>query len=31
MAEYVWDGEPSTPLGEQDAAYWRARPARHAA
>jgi predicted unusual protein kinase regulating ubiquinone biosynthesis (AarF/ABC1/UbiB family) len=31
MAEYVWDGEPSTPLGEQDAGYWSARPARRAA
>ena len=31
MAEYLWDGEPSTALGEQDADYWSARPARRAA
>ena len=31
MSEYIADGPPSTPLGEQDAAYWRESPARHAA
>jgi predicted unusual protein kinase regulating ubiquinone biosynthesis (AarF/ABC1/UbiB family) len=31
MGEYLWDGEPSTPLGEEDAGYWSARPARQAA
>jgi predicted unusual protein kinase regulating ubiquinone biosynthesis (AarF/ABC1/UbiB family) len=31
MREYLFDDPPSTPLGEQDAEYWRARPARRAA
>jgi hypothetical protein len=31
MREYLFDDPPSTPLGEQDAAYWSARPARRAA
>jgi predicted unusual protein kinase regulating ubiquinone biosynthesis (AarF/ABC1/UbiB family) len=31
MAEYILDGPPSTPLGQQDAEYWNARPARRAA
>jgi predicted unusual protein kinase regulating ubiquinone biosynthesis (AarF/ABC1/UbiB family) len=32
MGEYLWDGPPSTPLGEEDDAYWSEnRPARRAA
>jgi hypothetical protein len=32
MGEYLWDGPPSTPLGEEDDAYWaQNRPARRAA
>jgi predicted unusual protein kinase regulating ubiquinone biosynthesis (AarF/ABC1/UbiB family) len=31
MAEYIADGPPATPLGEQDAEFWSARPARRAA
>jgi predicted unusual protein kinase regulating ubiquinone biosynthesis (AarF/ABC1/UbiB family) len=31
MLEYIADGAPATPLGEQDAAFWRERPARRAA
>jgi predicted unusual protein kinase regulating ubiquinone biosynthesis (AarF/ABC1/UbiB family) len=31
MGEYLWDGEPSTPRGQQDRDYWSARPARRAA
>ncbi len=31
MLEYIADGPPSTPLGEQDAEFWSRRPARRAA
>jgi predicted unusual protein kinase regulating ubiquinone biosynthesis (AarF/ABC1/UbiB family) len=31
MLEYIADGAPSTELGEQDAEFWRERPARRAA
>ena len=31
MGEYIGDGPPSTPLGEQDAEFWSARPARRRA
>ena len=31
MSEYIAEGPPATPLGEQDAEFWSARPARRAA
>jgi predicted unusual protein kinase regulating ubiquinone biosynthesis (AarF/ABC1/UbiB family) len=31
MREYLFGDPPSTPLGEQDAGYWAARPARRSA
>jgi hypothetical protein len=31
MSEYLLDGPPATPLGEEDAEFWSGRPARRAA